>query len=411
MITWLALVVAAPVVIENARVEIGDGRVLERGSVAFDKGRLTYIGATAPKGGTRIDGAGKTVSPGLIETRSQLGLIEVELENSTLDFEYKHGALRPAFRAADGFDPKSLVIPIARGGGITSAITEPAGGVIAGSGSWFDLTGKLVARPDPRTPVAMFGHVGKEASAYTGQARGGIWLKLRELFADTRFYEKNRAAFDRRQARALTASAAHLEAMIPVLHGRLPLVLEAHRASDILTALEVAAGEGIRLIIAGGSEAHLVGKELARRGVAVILTPSVQTPWAFETLAARDDAATLLHAAGVPLIISAGHFGHHTRRLRQEAGLAVAYGLPHEAAMRAITLTPARVFGRAGELGSLDKGKRANLVVWSGDPLEVTTRAEQIFIDGEPQALATRQTELAKRYLPAPPRNSARGAN
>lgn len=402
MISVLATIaaLAAPTIVEDVRVETGDGRVIEHATVVIDGGRIQQV-ATKPVDveGERIQGAGKTLTPGLIETRSNLGLVEISRVESTRDFSLSAGNLRPGFAATDGFNPASVLIPIARTAGITHAIAGPRGGIIAGTGSWIDLTGRMDSRPDPAAPVAMFGAVGEGAAAVAGGARGGIWLRLRRLAEDTAFYRANRASFSRGQARALILSPLHLQAMIPVFEGRLPLVLEAHRASDILAALAFAKTNRIRLVIVGGTEAWQVAGELAKAKVPVILTPSEASPWGFEALGARDDAAALLERAGVPLIISSGGWTHNIRRIRQEAGLAVAYGLPHAAAIRSITSRPAEVFGHGKELGTVRKGMRANLVLWSGDPLEVTTVAEAVWIDGVRQSLDNRQRRLVERYL------------
>ncbi|MEE8409578.1 MAG: imidazolonepropionase [Myxococcota bacterium] len=394
---------AVPTIIEDVRVETGDGRVIEHAHVVIAGGRIKHVapstGIPVDLEGERIRAAGKTLTPGLIETRSNLGLVEISLVKPTRDFSLAAGNLKPGFAATDGFNPASVLIPIARAGGITSAIASPRGGIIAGTGSWIELTGRLDSRPDPAAPVAMFGAVGERAAAGAGGARGGVWLRLRQLVEDTRFYRANRASFSRGQARPLILSPLDLEAMIPVIEGRLPLVLEAHRASDILTALEFAQTNRIRLVILGGTEAWRVTDELVKAKVPVILTPSEAGPWGFEALGARDDAAALLERAGVTLILSSGGWTHNMGRLRQEAGIAVAYGLPHAAAIRAITSRPAEVFGHGKDLGVIAQGMRANVVLWSGDPLEVTTVATAVWIDGVRQSLDTRQRRLVDRYL------------
>src|SRR5690606_33817260 len=150
------------------------------------------------------------------------------------------------------FQPLSVRIPIEREEGITSAVTSPTHGLLAGTGSWFDLTGELSAAPDPSRPLAMFGSVAQGAVDVTGGSRGALWLRLREVLDDVREYDRNRAAYARNTARTLSLSRLHLEAMVPVVKGQLPLVLEAHRASDVLAAVRLKREEGIEVIVAGG---------------------------------------------------------------------------------------------------------------------------------------------------------------
>lgn len=405
MSAWIPvlLTLSSAFAIEGVRVEVGDGSVLEKATVLVgDDGRIQAVGEDVrlPSGVERIDGSDKTLTPGFIETRAQLGLTEVLAEESTNDHALSANAVTPAFRAADGFQPLSVRIPIEREEGITSAVTSPTHGLLAGTGSWFDLTGELSAAPDPSRPLAMFGSVAQGAVDVTGGSRGALWLRLREVLDDVREYDRNRAAYARNTARTLSLSRLHLEAMVPVVKGQLPLVLEAHRASDVLAAVRLKREEGIEVIVAGGAEAWLVAKELAAAKVPVILRPSTMQPWSFEALRARDDSAALLAAAGVKLVLSAAGQGEQdARRLRQEAGIAVAHGLDRDAALRAITLSPAEVFGKASELGSVTPRKRANLVLWSGDPLELSTVAERVWIDGRAMSLENRQRALAEKYL------------
>lgn len=406
MTSALAVLVSlslSQVAIEHVRVEVGDGRALDDVTVVLAGGRVQAVGPSVavPAGAPRVDGRGKVLTPGFLELHSTLGLKEVELEPSTVDDGLAGGRpdslLVPGFRAADGFNPQSAWIAWVREEGLTSVVTAPVHGLLAGTGAWVSLTGKLDSLPDPDAPAAMFGAVGGGAAEAAGGARGGVWLKLREAFADARAYAKNRAAYEQNRSRALALSPLHLEALQPVLSGRLPLVLDVHRASDILTALAFAKDEGVRLVVLGGSEAWQVAPQLAAAKVPVVLVPSEQVPGSFDQLHARDDAAALLAKAGVPLVIGCSDF--QKRRLRQEAGIAVAYGLNRAAALSAITLGPAKALGLDRDLGTVEAGKRADVVLWSGDPLELSTVAELVYIAGELQPTATRQRALVERYL------------
>ena len=408
MISFLvAALLCDPAAIVHVRLLVGDGTSVEDAAVVWDKGRITYVGRSPsdgtglPEQVTPIDGRGKVLTPGFIEVASRLGLREVEQEETTNDYALAEGPITPGFHAGEGFNPASVHIAITRREGITSAVILPAGQIIYGTAGFIDLTGSTQSRRDAKVPIALMGAVGNSAARHVG-ARGGVWLELREAFDEARFYQKNRAAIDRGDSRALHLRPVHLRALQPVLAKTMPLLVHAERASDILTAIELAQQEGIKLIIYGGAEAWQVTSELARAGIFVILRrPSTQQPSSFEELGARSDAARLLQQSHVPLVISAGPSSMDLGRLRQEAGVAVALGLPYDAAVRAITLAPARAFGKDKELGSVQVGKRANLVMWSGDPLELSEVAEKIWIDGVLQAGESRQDKLVRRYLNA----------
>jgi imidazolonepropionase-like amidohydrolase len=394
---------AAPVAIVDARIEVGDGTTIDKGTIVVDNGKIVAVGAAAvvPANAERIDGRNKVVTPGLIATGSQLGIIEVSLERFTVDAEVDGnvwGTSVPAFRAIDGFNPLSPRIPIDREQGITSVVVTPWGNLIYGQGFVVDTSGTL-ASTKAATRAAMFASLnGWGARAAGGGARGGVFLRLREIFDDVRFYQANKAAFDRAGARELSMPRVHLEAMIDVVTGRLPLVVRVDRASDIQALLAFAAEQKVRVIIDGGAEAWLLADELAKAKVPVLLQPSTMEPRSFDALRARDDVAAILQKAGVTVVISAGATDNGTTRVRQEAGVAVSYGLPYAAAIEAITRAPARVFGVDATVGTLSVGKRADVVMWSGDPLETSTVTELVLVKGERMSLDTRQKQLAAKY-------------
>lgn len=392
----LMLVVAAPFAVEHVRVEVGDGTARDDVTVVMDQGKILSIGAAAPAGATRLDGTGKTLTPGLIDATGSFGLREVDAEEATVDDTLKDAVLVPAFRAIDGFNPLTVRIPIAREEGVTSALLLPQAGLIKGTAYLVSMTGSLEDLPDPKRPVVMVGDFAGGGAAVSGGARGGAWLKLREALADARWYAKNKAAVEQNRSRALTLSPLQLEALLPVLEGKLPLLLWADRAADVLAAVRFGEDEKVHVIIGGAAEAWLVARQLAKAKVPVLLTPSSQVPGDFNAVHARDDAATVLEKAGVEVALSCSD-GFH-RRLRQEAGIATAYGLPRNVALAAITGRTAKLLG-LDDRGLIAPGKRADVILWSGDPLELSTRAEKVFIGGVEQPLATRQTKLVERYL------------
>ena len=226
-----------------------------------------------------------------------------------------------------------------------------------------------------------------------------MWLRLREILDDARYYLKNKGAYDKGQMRATTMSDMNMAAMALVLKREIPLVVKVHRASDILQTLAFAKEQNIRVVLNGASESWRVAEEIREADVSVILQPSIQAPFGFQALYARDDLATLLQAAGVDVIITAGiERDQNIRRLRQEAGIAVAHGLPWQSALSSITQRPAQLFGRT-DIGAVAVGKRGTVVLWSGDPLELSTRAEVVLIDGVEYSTNNRQRMLAKKYL------------
>jgi imidazolonepropionase-like amidohydrolase len=228
------------------------------------------------------------------------------------------------------------------------------------------------------------------------------------LFTDVRAFDRNRAQYERAQERGLSASHADLEALVPVLDGRVPLVVLADRASDIQAALALGARFGVKIVIAGGAEAWEVAGALAAAHVPVLTGTLSNIPSSFEALGSRQDNVALLRRAGVQVLLignsgeeDAAPFG--VRNIRQDAGTAVAYGLSWDDALRAITLAPAEVFGVADKVGSLRAGREANIVVWSGDPFEFSTRAETVLIRGKPALAPSRQDMLIARYRKLPP--------
>ncbi|MDZ4362345.1 amidohydrolase family protein [Brevundimonas sp.] len=244
--------------------------------------------------------------------------------------------------------------------------------------------------------VAPFGEAGKGVA---GGARGAEFVLFRETMAEVRLYARNRSAYDRAGLRDLSLSRADLEALVPVAEGRMPLIVSVNRASDILQVLRLAREEGINVILDGAAEGWLVADQIAAANVPVLLNPITNLPGSFELRAARMQNAAALEAAGV-LIAIKGNEGsvHRARETRYNAGNAVSHGLPYQAAIAAITVNPARIFGMEGRFGGLVAGAEADVVVWSGDPLEPLSQPVAIFIQGREQPLTSRPLLLRDRY-------------
>jgi imidazolonepropionase-like amidohydrolase len=231
------------------------------------------------------------------------------------------------------------------------------------------------------------------------QSRSELLLRLRELLDDARAYGLRRPAFEMNQTRALAANRLHLAALQPVLKGTLPLVVHVDRAIDILSLLALAREYSLRVIVLGGVEAWKVASDLAAAHVPVLTGGETDLPNGFDQLGATLENAALLRKAGVSVALTTGGENNfRVRSLRQHAGNAVANGLSWDEALRAVTLTPAEVFGVADKIGSLQPGREANVVVWDGDPFELSTRPVQVFIRGRQSTRPSREQLLLERY-------------
>lgn len=414
----VAALVLAPVVglgaqtiaISGGRVLTAAGAPIENGTVLIRDGRIVSVGTNVPvpAGAQRVDASGKWVTPGLINAATQLGLVEVGAEAPTRDATAR-GAdnIAAAFTVWEGLNPMSVLLAPARDEGITTVLVSPGGGLIAGQAAVVDLVEGSLSDMLVRAPVAMVAQIGSSGAAGTG-ARAELLVKLREVLEDARAYARRRTDFERAATREFAASRLDLEALVPVLEGRLPLVIVADRASDIEAALTLAREFGLRIILANAAEAWMVADKIAAARVPVLTGAMNNIPGSFSTLGAAQESAGLLRRAGVDVILigdagvsDASSF--NVRNLKQEAGNAVAYGMTWEDAFRAVTIAPARVFGIADRYGSLEPGKVANIVIWSGDPFEFSTRAEQVYVRGREISTPNRQELLQQRYRTLPP--------
>ena len=405
---------AAPLIaVVNATVHPGDGPPVENATVVVRGGRVVSVSANGPvpAGATRIDAGGGVVTPGFVATQAPLGLVEISLEPETLDLAPESetaDAVRAAFSAADGLNPRSTLIPVARMDGVTSALSTPVAGLVSGTSAWIDLAAEPQAADlIVRERAAMHVNLDDSGVAAAGGAMPSALMRLREVLEDARLYGRQRAAYDRRALREMDTSRLDLERLQDVLAGRIPVVVCVSRASDILRVLELSREYRLRLVLAGAEEAWRVADRVAAADVPVIVQPMTNLPSSFTRLGARFDNAAILARAGVRVVITTDG-AHDLRNLRQEAGNAVAHGLPADVALRALTLEPARVFGLDADYGTIAPGKVANLVVWNGDPFETTTWATHVIVRGRELPVRSRQTDLLDRYrsLDAIPRGT-----
>lgn len=379
----------------------GEG-VIENGNVLVRKGMITAVGAQVrpPDGVTVIDATGKTVTPGLINSFTHLGLVEIERVSHSSDFVTTDPGYSASFCVAPAVNPMSTLIPVIRSHGVTLALAVPYPGhdVFAGQGAVI----RLVEAGSPMVDhsIAVFATYGSSGGRYTGGSRATAYAKMREAFADAREYQKHRRLVQRGTWRQLSLPPRDLEVLVSVLEGEKPLVVTVHRASDIVAMLNLSEEFSLRLVIAGASEAWMVVDAIADAKVPVILDPLQNIPITFDHLGARLDAAARLRRAGVTVLFAGVDYvkTHRAFFIRQAAGNAVAHGMPRMDAIAAITINPATVFGMGDEFGSIEVGKQADLVVWSGDPLELLTIPEQVIIEGKVSSGTTRSTRLRERY-------------
>lgn len=417
---------AQDMAITNGRILTGTS-VIENGTVVIRGGKIVSVGAgAAPSGLSVIDAKGGVVTPGFVAVDSGLGGSEVGSVRGSTDLTNRANTLSAAFDLSYGLDPWSFTLPVARLGGVTRAIVTPqhggssgghshddsgfdtmfagAGhggfqspGLFAGQAAVIKLGGSDILVKPRVAMVAPFGEAGKGVA---GGARGAEFTLFKETLAEVRLYARNKAAYDRAALRDLSLSRADLEALIPVANGTMPLIVSVNRASDIQQVLRLAKEEGVKVILDGAAEGWLVASEIAAAGVPVLVHPNTNLPGSFEMRAARLQNAAALHAAGVVIAIK-GNEGstHRARDIRYNAGNAVSNGLPFAAAIEAITVNPARIFGFAGQFGELKAEAAGDVVVWSGDPLEPLSQPTAVVIDGVDQPLEARNLLLRDRYL------------
>jgi imidazolonepropionase-like amidohydrolase len=378
---------------------LSQGEWQAHASVLVENGKVSRVqpGAlgTVPAGCRAVEGKGRVLAPGFVDALTSLGVVEVGAEESTVDDVLRGEAakepIRAALRAADSLNPAAETFPVARLGGVTTAGVVPLGGLVSGQSAWVTTDGTV-----RRAPLALHVNLGVSGRDAVSGPRSLVLERLRELLSDAREYNKRKGDFEQNRMRTLAASRLDLEALQPALAGALPVVVTANRVSDIRAALALGHEFGLRVLIAGGREAWRVAPELAAAKVPVILQPTQNLPSSFDGLSSRLDSAALLSAAGVKVLISTMGEPHMVRTLAQEAGNAVAWGLPYADALRALTSNVTEAFGMEG--GQVAPGQVADLVLWNGDPLESSSRPLGMWLGGKQVPLTSRQHALFEKY-------------
>lgn len=385
--------------VDNATLIIENGKVL---SVASE--------GAAPQGARIIEAQGKIVTPGLFNPFSRLGLTEVDMTDSTVDNIQRGDQFAASFDVADAYNRRSSIIAITRVEGTTRAVIAPSSGNNSGDGPKSQIFSGLASVVDLGTDaeyltkrgVALVVNLGAGGGGLAGGSRAAALQTLRAALADASDYATYKEAFESGQRRAYSLSQHDLEALQPVLSGKIPMLVNVHRASDIEVLADLVEEYGLRAIINGGAEAWMVADRVARSGMSVIVESYANLPKSFDELNASSAAVKRLRDAGVRFTfaytVGAGQT-QNMRNITQSAGNAVANGLSWNDALAAITIEPARMFGLDSSLGSLEAGKSADFVIWSDDPLELGNYPQQVFIDGMEMPMVTRQTLLRDRYM------------
>lgn len=396
---------AEPVVVKGEKVWTGTEQgTLTNGVVVFDEGRVVAVGGAdtvVPEGARTI--TAKYVTPGLISAFSRTGLVEVSAESSTNDISSGKSPFSVAINAADGFNPDATTLPITRLDGVTRIVVAPAASesIFAGQGFVADTSGDVDG--DLTENAFLLVSMGERGASLAGGSRPSAWAELRASFDDVRNFA---ARYSGGNNDGTVLNRTDAIALAPAVRGAQLIVFEAHRASDLNAIMDFKdANPVIRVAILGGDEAWRVAPRLAQMNIPVILDSFSNLPASFSQLGATSENAARLVEAGVRIaIVNLGDDSHQARLAVQIAGNAVANGLDFDDAMKALTVTPADIFGMPG-LGVLRPGARADIVAWDGDPLEVTSSPEAVFIDGTQQSLQSRQTRLRDRYLTLAPKD------
>jgi imidazolonepropionase-like amidohydrolase len=403
--------------IRNARIVTVSGPVIENGTVVISGGKITAVGTnvSVPSGAKTIDGSGLSVYPGMIDSGTQIGLTEIGSVSGSVDTG-EIGENNANIHVDVAIHPDSSHIAVARVNGITTVLTAPRGGNISGQSALINLDGWVPRDMVLKSPVAMHiqwpGGLGGGGGEFGGQQQRNTSEMRREqdrqIEAMKKILQDARAYADASDARAKDPSLPKkavdlkMEALIPVVRGQLPVVISANLERDIKKAIQFADELKLKMILSGGAEAFKVADQLKAKGIAVLVGPIYRLP------VAEDDGydapfanAGLLAKAGVKIAFQTTSSAE-ARDLPFQAGIASAFGLPKEEALRAVTINPAQIFGVSDKVGSIEQGKIANLIVTDGDPLEIRTQIRHLFINGRSIPLTSRHTELYERYKARP---------
>ena len=402
---------AQTIAITGGTVAIGDGSApIPNGTVVIRDGRVVAVGAgvAVPAGATAVDARGKWVAAGMVAGFSNLGLVDANGVEESNDERARNSPFHAAIDVSVAINPQANPITNERAGGITRAIVSPdtAGSIFAGQGAVIDLGSD--AQPVTKARAFQLVELGESGARSAGGSRPAAYAALKDMFAQAQDFRRSPGSFDGRSKESLL-TRSDAEALLKVLDGAQPLVVHVERASDILQVLSLVRDyPKVKLVLLGATEGWMVAREIAAARVPVIAAALADLPSSFEALAATESNVGRLTAAGVPTAISTVGAntapGEHV--LKQYAGNLVAItrvpgatGLDWGRAFATVTSLPAAALGMDGEIGSLRAGRRADVVIWDGDPLELSSAPVAVWIDGRQESLQSRQRLLRDRYL------------
>jgi len=398
------------IAITNARIVPVVGAELPRGTILIEGGRIAAVGAdvAVPAGAQVVDATGLRAYPGMIDGYSSLGLVEISAVAATVD-NRETGRINPQARALEAIRYDSMHIPISRSNGITAAIVAPSGGFVSGVSCLLKLDGwthrEMAVKPAaalhielPGLRAARGGQAGGRRGAPPQADGPALLAELKGLLDAARAYEKRRdaAAADRRLA--LPGYDETSENLLPVVRGELPLMISVHGEKDIRAALKFVRDENIQAVFYGVEQGFKVAAELAAARIPVVLGSLYDLPPVWEDgYDALFRNPGILAKAGVKIAFSSSS-ASVAKDLPYHAAKAAAFGLDRGEALKAVTINTAEIFGVAGTMGSLEKGKAANIVLADGDILELRTNIAKVFIDGRETDLSNRYTELMEKF-------------
>ena len=411
-----------PVVLKGGKLLTVSHGVIENGVLIMQDGKITALGTAASvkfgKDARVIDVTGMTIYPGLIDSETRLGLTEISAEATTNDLVEPSDEITPHMHVYDAFHAESELIPVTRLNGITNAIVAPdSTDTLPGQDAFVQLDGKsaneMLLIRDIAMPLNFTGDQRRNESFEKQKfpsTRMGMAAQLRQAFLDAQHYEQEWADYERKKNEASASTDKEkkgppsppkhdlkLEALLPYLQGKRPLVLAAEEGSDLETAVNLAREFNLKFVLNHISHSQRVLDYVASLHVPVIVGPIYEEPKPDERYDAVYKLPGELQKRGVQIAF-ASYSAHDARNLPYQAGFATAFGLPYDEALKAITLNPAQIWGAADKLGSLDIGKTANVVVANGDPLDMKTDVKQVFIEGREVPMVSRQTRLRDQY-------------
>jgi imidazolonepropionase-like amidohydrolase len=427
-----ALTQDKPIVLKGGKVLTVSHGAIENGAIVMEGGKIAAVGSATsvniPSGAQVIDTTGMTIYPGLIDSETQLGLTEISAEEMTNDLVEMSDEIMPHMHTAEAFHAESVLIPVARMNGITNAVVAPdSGDTLPGQDSFIQLAGanatEMLLIRDNAMPLNFTGEQrrnkgGFEKSKFPS-TRMGLAAQLRQAFLDAQDYQSKWKDYERKKADAAQSKDTKdskdkvakdkkseptppkrdlkLEALLPYLEGKKTIVLAAESPSDLQTAVSLANEFKLKFVLNHISHSQPVLDYVASLKVPVIVGPIYEAPKEDERYDTVYSLPAQLYKRGVKIAF-ASYSAHNVRNLPDQAGFATAFGLPYDEALKAITLNAAEIWGVADQLGSLDVGKTANVVVANGDPLDIKTDVKQVFIAGREVPMTDRQVHLRDEY-------------